>query len=320
MRAITRLAGLVLLGAALPWLASAAPEVPAAQAPDAAAPWIERMLSALRLGDTLAARIRAHSVDYTKSERDVVIELIRDARGPTMRTVVEVREADPESQTRPVVFRIDSFADGKLVSWLWDMRWQRFVKMSGLEGIENFDGTHFHLEDLGFSGLLERKRGSVRELDEPAGAVEITSGAYHHYGRVETQLDRASGLPLRTHIYDGTGARIWEIRYEGVATIAGRPLPTRMHALNPVTLERSTLEWAQIAVGLRIPEQAFDLEYLDAVIRRGGDPIVLPEAPAVAMGSYAPSARTRSSAAAAIPSTWRRKALVSPAFPITPFK
>ena len=52
-----------------------------------------------------------------------------------------------------------------------------------------------------------------------------------------------------------------------------------MHTLNPVTRERSTLEWAQIAVGLRIPDQAFDLEYLDAVIRRGGDPIVLPEPP-----------------------------------------
>jgi hypothetical protein len=162
------------------------------------------------------------------------------------------------------------------------MRWQRFVKMSGLEGIENFDGTHFHLEDLGFSGLLDRKRGSVRELADPAGAVELTSGAYHHYGRVETQIDRATGLPLRTYIYDGTGARIWEIRFEDVATIAGRPLPTRMDALNPVTRERSTLEWVQIAVGVRIPEQAFDLEYLDAVIRRGGDPIVLPDAPTVA--------------------------------------
>ena len=262
--------------------ASAADTTP--PAPASAAAWIERMLSALRLGDTLAARIRAHSVDYTKSERDVVIELIRDARGPTMRTVVEVREADPESQTRPVVFRIDSFADGRLVSWLWDIRWQRFVKMSGLEGTENFDGTHFHLEDLGFSGLVERKQGSVRELADPAGAVELTSGAYHHYGRVETQIDRATGLPLRTHIYDGTGARIWEIRFAGIETIAGRPVPTRMDALNPVTRERSTLEWASIAVGLRIPEQAFDLEYLDAVIRRGDDPIVLPEAPAVAAG------------------------------------
>jgi len=269
---------------ALPVPLSAVAADTAPPAPASAADWIERMLSALRLGDTLAARIRAHSVDYTKSERDVVIELIRDARGPTMRTVVEVREADPESQTRPVVFRIDSFADGRLVSWLWDIRWQRFVKMSGLEGTENFDGTHFHLEDLGFSGLVERKQGSVRELADPAGAVELTSGAYHHYGRVETQIDRATGLPLRTHIYDGTGARIWEIRFAGIETIAGRPVPTRMDALNPVTRERSTLEWASIAVGLRIPEQAFDLEYLDAVIRRGDDPIVLPEAPAVAAG------------------------------------
>jgi hypothetical protein len=122
----------------------------------------------------------------------------------------------------------------------------------------------------------------VRELSEPAGAVEVASGSYHHYGRVETQIDRATGLPLRTHIYDGTGARIWEIRFEGVETVSGHPLPTRMHALNPVTRERSTLEWTQIAVGLRIPEQAFDLEYLDAVIRRGDDPIVLPEPPGVA--------------------------------------
>jgi hypothetical protein len=52
-----------------------------------------------------------------------------------------------------------------------------------------------------------------------------------------------------------------------------------MRTLNPVTRERSTLEWSQIAVGLRIPDQMFDLEYLDAVIRRGGDPIELPAPP-----------------------------------------
>jgi len=279
--ALARLALAALLGVFAPGAVAAAEldTPPSPAAPASAAPWIERMLDALRLDDTLGARIRAHTVDYTKSERDVVIELLRDARGPTMRTLVEVREADPDSKTQPVVFRIDSFADGSLASWLWDIRWQRFVKMSGLEGIENFDGTHFHLEDLGFSGLRERRSGSVRELAEPAGTVELTSGPYHHYGRVETRLDRASGLPLRTHIYDGTGARIWEIEYEGVETIGGRPLPMRMRTRNPVTRERSTLEWSQVAVGLRIPDQLFDLEYLDAVIRRGGDPIQLPEPP-----------------------------------------
>jgi hypothetical protein len=284
MRAAGRLArfGIGAALAALAPLAAASSEVsapPEPATPASATPWIERMLGALRLGDTLGARIRAHTVDYTKSERDVVIELLRDARGPTMRTLVEVREADPESQTRPVVFRIDSFPDGSVASWLWDIRWQKFIKMSGLEGTENFDGTHFHLEDLGFTGLHARRGGSVRELAEPAGAVEIASGPYHHYGRVETRIDRATGLPLRTYIYDGTGARIWEIEFEGVETIGGRPLPTRMRTLNPVTRERSTLEWSQIAVGLRIPDQVFDLEYLDAVIRRGGDPIELPAPP-----------------------------------------
>ena len=269
-----RLAPLVLVAL----LAAGAPPASRA-ADDSAAHWIERMVQALRLGDTFAARIRAHTVDHTKSERDVVIELLRDARGPTMRTLVEVREADPGSETRPVVFRIDSFADGSVVSWIWDIRWQRFVVMSGLDGTENFDGTHFHLEDLGFTGLHARRGGSVRASAETDGAVEVTSGAYHHYGRVETRIDRANGLPLRTHIYDGTGARIWEIQFEQVETIGGRPVPTRMQARNPMTRERSTLEWSQISVGLRIPDEAFDLERLDAVIRRGGDPIELPERP-----------------------------------------
>jgi hypothetical protein len=261
--------------------AAGEPPVPGVAGPGdgSAAPWVERMLGALRLGDTLAARIRAHTIDHTKSERRVVIEILRDARGPTMRTVVEV--SDPtDARIRPAVFRIDSFPDGSVVSWVWEIRFQQFVKLSGLAGTDAFDGTHFRLEDLGFTGLSERRDGSARTLAEAGGVVEITSGAYHHYGRVETRIDSATGLPLRTHIYDGTGARIWELSFEDVESIGGRPLPTRMRAENPMTRERSTLEWAQVAVGLRIPEEAFDLEYLDAVIRRGGDPIELPGKPA----------------------------------------
>jgi hypothetical protein len=247
------------------------------------------MLGALRLGDTLAARIRAHTVDHSMSKRDVLIEILRDARGPGMRTLVEVRDAQDSEEIRPVVFRLDTDADGSVVSWLWDIRWQRFVRMSGLDGTESFDGTHFRLEDLGFTGLRERRQGSARELHED-GVVEISSGAYQHYGRVETRIDRATGLPQRTHIYDGTGARIWEIEFEAVETIAGRPVPTRMSTRNPITRERTTLEWAQIAIGLRIPEETFDLERLDAVIRRGGDPIELPERPDAPAGTSAEAA------------------------------
>jgi len=280
----TRSAGAGALALAFAWAlapqvgAAAEISAPAETKPGSAEPWVERMLEALRLGDTLAARIRAHTVDHTFSKRDVVIEILRDARAPTMHTLVEVRDAHETEGMRPVVFRIDSLPDGSVVSWIWDIRWQQFIRMSGLEGTENFDGTHFHLEDLGFTGLRERRSGSARELAE-AGMVEITSGAYHHYGRVETRLDRGTGLPQRTHIYDGTGARIWEIEFDGVESIGGRAIATRMRAKNPVTRERSTLEWAQVAVGVRIPDEAFDLERLDAVIRRGGDPIDLPERP-----------------------------------------
>ncbi len=273
-------AALVLAGlAALAGPAAASEAAPPASTPGSAEPWIERMLGALRLGDTLAARIRAHTVDHTLVKRDVVIEILRDARGPTMRTLVEVRDAEDLDEIRPVVFRIDTAADGSVVSWLWDIRWRQFIRLSGLDGTENFDGTHFRLEDLGFTGLHERRKGSARELPE-GGVVELTSGAYQYYGRVETRIDRGTGLPLRTHIYDGTGARIWEIEYEAVESIDGRAIPTRMRTRNPVTRERSTLEWAQIVIGIRIPDEAFDLERLDAVIRRGGDPIELPDRPA----------------------------------------
>ena len=242
--------------------------------PGSAAPWVERMVEALRAGDTLAARIHAHTVDHTESERDVVIELLRDARGPTMRTLVEIR--DPEDAAiRPAVFRIDSLADGTVVTWVWDIRWHQFVRTAGLEGTEPFDGTHFRLEDLGVTGLAPRRSGIAQERPDQ-GTVELRSEPYHHYGRVETELDAITHLPRRTVIYDATDARIWEIVFEGVETIGGHPLPTRMRAENPVTLERSTLDWVQVAVGLPVTDELFDLERLDAVIRHGGDPIELP--------------------------------------------
>jgi hypothetical protein len=283
----------------LVWTFSAAPvfasEVsdPAPPAPGSAEPWIERMLDALRLGDTLAARIHARTVDHAQSEREVVIEVLRDARGPTMRTLVEVR--DPEDASiRPAFFRIDSFPDGSVVSWVWDIRWHQFVRSAGLDGTENFDGTHFRLEDLGFTGLAPRRSGSARELPEQ-GVVELQSEAYHHYDRVETRLDAATGLPQRTLIYDGTGARIWEIEFDAVETIGGHAVPTRMQARNPMTLEHSTLEWVQVAVGLPVPADVFDLERLDAVIRHGGDPIEFPESP-----SLPAAPRTEADAATAL--------------------
>ena len=49
-----------------------------------------------------------------------------------------------------------------------------------------------------------------------------------------------------------------------------------MSARNPVTRERTTLEWAQVAVGLRIPEEAFDLERTGLVVRARRPASVVP--------------------------------------------
>ena len=77
---VVRALQVLLLAVAIGAAPVAASEVaaPPASAPGSAEPWIDRALEALRLGDTLAARIHARTVDHTESAREVVIELLRD--------------------------------------------------------------------------------------------------------------------------------------------------------------------------------------------------------------------------------------------------
>lgn len=242
---------------------------------------IDRMLAALRIEDTVAARIEAEVTDYTESTRVTTLEMLRDARHPTMRTVIEVREAGTPA---PFLFRLDTLPDGSIASWSWDIRFGQFVKMAGLEGTESFAGTHFKLEDLGFTGLAARRGGQSRaEGEGPEARLHLTSAPYHHYGRVETWVDPATSLPQRTEIFDTTGARIWQLEFDEVAEAGGAPLPTRMRATNPISGETTLLRWTMVAVGIPIPAASFDLEILAARMRRGEDPVQLPE-PAQASG------------------------------------
>jgi len=253
-----------------------------ARAEGAPADPIDRMLAALRVQDTVAARIEAEVTDYTESTRATTIEMLRDARHPTRRTVVEVRE---EGTPAPFLFRLDTLPDGSVASWNWDIRFGRFVKMAGLEGTEPFAGTHFKLEDLGFTGLAARRGGQSRaEGEGPEARLRLTSAPYHHYGRVETWVDPATSLPKRTEIFDATGARIWQLEFDEVAAAGGAPLPTRMRATNPISGETTLLRWTMVAVGIPIPAASFDLEVLAAKMRRGEDPVQLPE-PARASGT-----------------------------------
>lgn len=242
---------------------------------------LDRMLAALRVEDTVAARIEARVTDQTDSTRTTTIEMLRDARSATMRTVIEVREKGTEM---PFVLRMDTLPDGRVVSWNWDIRFGQFVKVAGLEGTEPFAGTHFKLEDLGFTDLSGRRGGQSRTEGEGADArLRLTSPGYHHYSRVEMWLDPATSLPERTEIFDGTGARIWKLDFDQVSDAGGAPLPTRMRATNTMSGEATVLTWTAVTVGAPIPAESFDLEFLATRIRRGEEPVQLPE-PARAAG------------------------------------
>ncbi len=236
--------------------------------------WLDRMLQAMRLGDTLAAKLDARTFDHTGSSRDFSLEWLRDARGERVVSVIEVRE---EGTPKPHVFRFETRPNGSLASWSWDVVWQRFVRVADLDGTEPFAGTHLHLEDLGFTDLAPRRSARLeRSRRGGADVVVLTSGAYNYYGRVVMRVDPESALPLATDFYDATGALVWQLGYRDVATLAGRPLVTRAVIENPISRERSELVWRAAALGVRVRDEQFDLEYLDTQMRRGADPLKLP--------------------------------------------
>ncbi len=275
----------LLLPVASPLPGSGAPaaerRVNAARGPDAfpsgdlsGSEWIEKMVSALRPGRTLSARIDAWTRDASHSERRFEIELLRMIEGGRLLAMVEMRDA---STPEPAVLKLESGPDGQVVSWSWDLRFRRFVRMRGLRGTEPFAGTHFRLEDLGFTALTERRSSEVRRvMREGRERVQLTSGPYHYYSRVITQLDPETGLPTRVVIYDNTGARIRELSYGGVELHGGRPLPTDLHFIDEITGAESRLRLRDVEIDLPLRVEDFDLEEIERRMREAEDPVRLP--------------------------------------------
>lgn len=246
---------------------------PALSQPEApeADPWVDHMVAALRPGETLSADIYAWTKDETGSERNFEIEIIRRIRAGRLAAVVEMRE---ERNPDPVVMKIESTDEGPLVSWSWDVRFQRFVRIAGLEGTEVFAGTHFRLEDLGFTDLRERKGGKAEWVEK--GGVEyvrLTSNPYFYYGRVVTWMDRAKRLPTRSVIYDKTDARIRELRYEKVRKVGGYEIPTVLEFRDEMTRAETRLQFRNIRVGVPLRGEDFDLEELERRIQAGDEPV-----------------------------------------------
>ncbi len=259
------------IGAALLALA---PQGGRAETPLEPAPWIEKMVTALRPGETMGAHIAAWTKDETGSERRFEIELLRQSRPGRLVAVVEMRE---EGTPAPGVLKIESPDGGELASWSWDVRFQRFVRMRGLKGTEVFAGTHFRLEDLGFTDLRTRKAGSARRTERDGRElVALSSPPYHYYGRVVTHVDPSTRLPAVVDVYDHTQARIRELRFDGVEAFAGHPFPTRLAFRDEITLAETRLVFDWIRVGLTVRAEDLDLEELERRIQGGEDPVRLP--------------------------------------------
>ena len=237
--------------------------------------WFDRLRDALRGGTTSALQWNATIRDYTGSERQVEIQVLRRVDEDRLRAVVEVRK---EGIDTPVLIALESRPD-QLMSWSWDVRFQSFVRLSNLSGTENFAGTHFRLEDLGFTGFGTRKGAELLREEARAGTeIVLRSGEVegHYVARVDTRLDPETALPRMVIVYDRTGARVWEQRYSRIRESDGVPWPWEWETVNPVTQEQTRLEVESLRFGVPIEESAFDLEVLARKMVAGEDPVEMP--------------------------------------------
>ena len=247
---------------------------PAAGA-DSADDWLSKLSDALRGGRSSALQWTATIRDYTGSERKVGIELLRRSDGDRLRAVAEVRQDGVET---PVLIAFEGRGE-ELVSWSWDVRFQSFVRLSNLSGTENFAGTHFRLEDLGFTGFGTRKNAELLREEGRAGTeIVLRSGEIegHYTARIDTRLDPETALPRKVVVYDRTGARVWEQRYSRIKESDGVPWPWEWETLNPVTQEQTRLEVEWLRFDVPIGDDAFDLEVLARKMVAGEDPVEIP--------------------------------------------
>jgi hypothetical protein len=260
------------------WIAFAALALAAppclAEGPEANADqWMTRMAESLRIGASLTAT--AHMEARSPGEEDLSFDmkLLRDAHGGGTRTLFEMREkGDPGSTVSELLV----MPGEPLTNWYWDLRKRRWLSVKGLLPTDPFADTLFRYEDLWLADPSERRKGSVRFVEEGGRRfAELESPPYHYYQRVVTRIDPETGLPLRVRFYDNAGAPIREQSYEAVTEIEGKPFPTVVRLKDLVTGAESVLTWKTVHFGAAIPENLFDLSAIDDRIRKGVEPVPL---------------------------------------------
>lgn len=268
-------------GAAAPPAADA-PADPAAIAPRSAEPvdadgWSTRIAEALRVDATLSGRATMRVDRPGDPTLEFSFDMLRQPWRGGMRAVFEMQEAgDP----RAVVSELVVEPGQPLVNWYWDLQKRRWLSVRGLLATDPWADTNFRHEDLWFTDPVERRRGTVRDVEEDGRRyVELHSDPYHYYGRVETRIDPATGLPVRIRFIDVTGAPVREQVFESVETVGDRPYPKVIRLRELQTGAESVLTWERLEFDRKIPPSFLDLSVIHDRITKGVDPVPLDALP-----------------------------------------
>lgn len=258
-------------------LATAAGPARAAEPPLDADQWSTRIAEALRVDASLSGRAHVRIERPGDASLEFTFDVLRQPWRGGMRSVFEMQEkGDPETVVSELVVQPGE----PMVNWYWDLQKRRWLAVKGLLATDPWADSDFKHEDLWLTDPVERRRGTVREVEEGGRRwVEIHSEPYHYYGRVETRVDPASGLPVRIRFIDVTGAPIREQLFESVEVIDGRPFPKVIRLRELQTRKESVLTWERVEFGRRIPPSFLDLSVLHDRITKGVDPVPLDALP-----------------------------------------
>lgn len=242
--------------------------------------WATRIAEALRVDAPLSGRARMRVERPGEPTLEFTFDVLRQPwRGGT-RSVFEMQEqGDPQSVVSELVVQPGQ----PMVNWYWDLQKRRWLAVRGLLATDPWADSDFRHEDLWLTDPVERRRGTVREVEEGGRRyVEIHSDSYHYYGRVETRVDPATALPVRIRFIDVTGAPVREQLFESVEPVGGRPFPKVIRLRELQTRQESVLTWERVEFGRKIPPSFLDLSVLHDRITKGADPVpldALPEPP-----------------------------------------
>ena len=238
--------------------------------------WVTAMANALRVASTMSAHAHV-AVDKAGREDDFAFDMqvLRGAEGGATRTVFEMRQV---GDTKSIVTEVINAPDEPLTSWYWDLQKRRWIRIRGIQGTDAFADTNFTYEDLWLTEPSLRRNGTAKWVDDNGRRlVEIESEPYHHYLRVVTRIDPASGLPVLVRFIDNTGVPIREQHYEKITTVDGHAFPSVVRLRDIATHGETTITYSDVRFDRRIPPSYFDLSVINDRMRRGADP--LPEPP-----------------------------------------